>query len=313
MSMERWFEQRNSATDRLENAHMRALTAEYKKANRSVRSQLEKYHRKYAVKGKLTYAEMTKYNRLANLEKDINKELGRLSGIVTRNTKTLAGDVYQESYFRTAFALEKESQLKLGFGQLSPNTVQRAIENPYREIALNANKERVREQVKRAVTQGLIEGEAYTETASRVQDALESNLNNAERIARTEGHRAREVAALDSMEHAEKMGVKMKKRWVATLDGRTRDGHGELDGTEIPVDDDFESPEGGRGPAPGELNNAEDDINCRCTTIAVIEGYEPEKRRIRDEGAVKDKDGKIVRYDAVPQRSYSEWKRDKEI
>ena len=306
MSMLQYFNQRNDVTDRMVDDHMKQLTREYKEANKAVRGQLEAVHRKYSINGKLTHADMTKYNRLVNLEKSINKELGRVSGITTRNTKTLASNIYEESFFRTAFAIEKDAMLNLGFGQISPKTIEAAVANPYQKIALENNKDAVRKAIRSDITQGLLQGEAYTDTAKRVQKSLEQNLNNAERIARTEAHRAREIAAMDSMEHAQKMGIQMQKQWVSAIDQRTRDTHAAMDGQRVDVDENFISPEGATGPAPGEMGAASEDINCRCTSIAIIEGYEPEQRRIRGEGNAYDAKGNLTEKNTVPFRTYAE-------
>ena len=55
-----------------------------------------------------------------------------------------------------------------------------------------------------------------------MRNRLEIDMNKTLRIARTEGHRVIEESSYDSLVHAENMGIKAKKRWVATLDERTR-------------------------------------------------------------------------------------------
>jgi hypothetical protein len=66
-----------------------------------------------------------------------------------------------------------------------------------------------------------------------------------------------------------------KKSWLsALLPGRTRDSHVEAhvryQATPIPIDEDFEVGSG-RGPCPGMMGVAEEDINCLCTMTAVVE------------------------------------------
>ena len=67
------------------------------------------------------------------------------------------------------------------------------------------------------------------------------------------------------------MGIRLKKQWVATLDGRTRHTHREIDGEIVGIDETFDN--GCQFPgdplgAPGET------FNCRCTMIAAVEGHE---------------------------------------
>ena len=68
-----------------------------------------------------------------------------------------------------------------------------------------------------------------------------------------------------------------------SVDDRTRDSHQELDGVTIDLDENFEGEEGS-GPAPGMLGSAEEDINCRCTMIEVVDGFEPNERRVKGVG-----------------------------
>ena len=143
--------------------------------------------------------------------------------------------------------------------------------------------------VRQAIYQGIVQGNSYDGVARELRDALNITASKAERIVRTESHRAREVGNLAATVEAAEMGINMKRRWLATLDGRTRDTHGAMDGQEIEVFDEegnlakFRSPEGGETEYPGGFGIAREDINCRCSTIDVVEGYEPTTRRARDE------------------------------
>lgn len=73
------------------------------------------------------------------------------------------------------------------------------------------------------------------------------NRDSAIRTARTAVTGAQNAGRLDSYYAAEKMGIKCRKQWMATLDGRTRHSHAMLDG-EI-VDNDKSSPTAAATPA----------------------------------------------------------------
>ena len=264
---------------RIVRAHANSLVA--------IRSELAQVYAKYEKAGELTYAEMAKYGRLQGLEADIRKELNSLTGKTVRavDSGNMAG--YAESYYRTVFGIEGEAQAKLGYSMLNKNTIQRAIDNPLEKLALRRNAANIKITMSQQITQGLIQGESYTKMASRVKDTLESNTNNALRIARTEAHRAQQLGRKDSTERASELGVEMEKVWDASLDDRTRDSHQSLDGVAVGVDEDFYNPEtGGRGPVPGSMGTAEDDINCRCSVRYQIKGYSPEVRNAREEGTI---------------------------
>jgi len=85
----------------------------------------------------------------------------------------------------------------------------------------------------------------------------------------------------------------MKKMWVATLDDRTRDAHGALDGVTIELKDSFHSDTGGSGMEPGSMGTPEDDINCRCTMVYVFPDTVLDERRVEGE--------------IVPYTNYTDW------
>ena len=272
----------------------KTLIKEYSRALKDIRSLLAEYYAKY----EMTYAEMQKYKRLAGLEKTLIEELRKLT---KKNSRTLIkglGDQFAESYYRTAFILETEVQAKLAYTLLNPKVIEASIMNPISGLKLNErlnkNRDLLITKIRENITQGLIKGESYRDMAKRVKNVLEGDAAKAIRVVNTESHRAQNDGRLKSMEHAASKGVIMKKRWIATLDDRTRDLHQELDGQEIDIDENFTSPSGASGPAPGQLGSPEDDINCRCTMISVIKGFEPEVRRARGEGI-------------IPYQNYKEW------
>ena len=56
------------------------------------------------------------------------------------------------------------------------------------------------------------------------------SLASAIRTARTATTAAQNAGRMDSYHATEGMGIKLKKEWLATLDGRTRHAHAMLDG-----------------------------------------------------------------------------------
>lgn len=249
------------------------------------------------------FVNMQKYSRLANLEKDIGKEIAKLSGKNAVTLKAGMAQQYQEAFYRTAFSVETEAAAKLGFGKLNPKVIARAIENPLDRVGFlqrnRDNQARLARQLKEQLTQGLIQGESYQQTARRIKERMDVGAENVLRIARTENHRCQIQGQLDSYEQAEAAGVEMVRVWVATLDDRTRDDHQQMDGVEANDDNLFPSPVG-LIEGPGLSGDPAFDINCRCTVRGEIRGYEPEVRRARE---VEGEKGKIAAY-----KNYNDWK-----
>jgi SPP1 gp7 family putative phage head morphogenesis protein len=149
--------------------------------------------------------------------------------------------------------------------------------------------------------QGIIQGESVDQITDRLVTSLcTMNENKMRTFARTSVTSAQNAGRIEQMHDAEDMGIKVKKRWLATLDDRTRDTHQELDGEEEPVDEPFEV-DGMKIMFPGDPN-AEPCLvyNCRCTLIQVYEGIERKSVRRDDEGNL------------VENMTYQEWKEWKE-
>jgi HK97 family phage portal protein len=131
--------------------------------------------------------------------------------------------------------------------------------------------------VRQALIDGIKEGESIDNLVLRIQDKYKwFKDSRARRIARTETIGASNEGALESYRQAE---IVEKKGWLATYDGKARIGHEDAgrkynEKGAIPIDDDFviTGEAGGelRGPAPGQMGAAADDINCRCSVFPVL-------------------------------------------
>ena len=117
--------------------------------------------------------------------------------------------------------------------------------------------------------------------------------DSAIRTARTAVTGAQNAGRMDSYAAAEKMGIKLKKEWLATLDARTRHSHAMLDGEQVAQDKKFSNgcrfPGDPQGP-PWEI------YNCRCTLIAAVDGIDT------SDGVRRTRDG------LIPDMTYAQWK-----
>jgi len=98
----------------------------------------------------------------------------------------------------------------------------------------------------------------------------------AETIARTETIKVLNVARQEATTQiVEETGIdpsNVKRRWMATLDARTRDDHAEMDGQEVGMNEPFTSPSGTELMYPGDPSApVEEIINCRCVVAINIE------------------------------------------
>jgi SPP1 gp7 family putative phage head morphogenesis protein len=232
-----------------------------------VRKELAKLYEKYEVNGKLTYAEMAKYDRLRKFIDYIDHLLMVAYKDVRKTIYDVLGESYADGYYLTAWAIETDTLSRLAYSAVTAATITAMIENPISGLTLSQRLEKNRAAIiytiQQEITQGLVRGETYKQMATRLKTALEGDTVKAMRIVRTEAHRVMESSKLDAAEHAHKNGVIMLKEWNTMHDQRVRDRHKHLDGTKIPVDEDFKIGTD-RAKAPGLFSRPENSINCRC-------------------------------------------------
>lgn len=156
-----------------------------------------------------------------------------------------------------------------------------------------------KKQITASVTSSILQGKSIKHMADDLQSRIVTmNRDSAIRTARTAVTGAQNAGRMDSYFAAEKMGIKCRKEWMATLDGRTRHSHAMLDG-EV-VDNDKKFSNGCR--FPGDPQGRPEEIyNCRCTLVSVIEGIDTSggKRRARNQATGRN--------ELIENMSYAEW------
>ena len=156
-------------------------------------------------------------------------------------------------------------------------------------------------QITSTVTSGILQGKSIKGLADDLQTRIPTmNRDSAIRTARTAVTGAQNAGRIDSYTAAQKMGIKLQKEWLATLDGRTRHSHAMLDGEKVETDEKFSN--GCR--FPGDPQGRPEEIyNCRCTLIAsfpdVNAGNAQRRARNPETG-----DNKVI-----SDMTYQEWMR----
>lgn len=211
--------------------------------------------------------------------------------------------VFAENANYMGWKLEKGAGANLGFGVYDRATVSRLVRDqpnllPMPKIDAGKDYAWYNGVVNRAVTQGIMQGEDLEDIVFRLSlETGEKSLSAMRRNARTAYTGAQNAGRLEGMRQArDKLGVKVKKRWLAFLDSHTRDAHAELDGEVADIDEPFNSK---LGPimCPGDPEAEPANVyNCRCT----LEDYYPE---YPDSGDRIDENG-----ENVGDMSYKEWR-----
>ena len=277
-------------------AQEKAASLVLKDALDDIRITMSKIYEKYAVGGVLSKAEMTRYNRLATAEAQIQEILDpalRKTRAIMNRVPALA---YEEAFFRYAWAMDNGAAVRLKWGIVNMDQILANLANEMDKIAIETYGADARILVRKAINRGLPVGKSYLEMAKDLKTALETTNYNALRIIRTEGTTAMNAGQDAAYARAEDQGIEGSYVWDATLDGKTRPSHGTMDQKRRNEEGVFDGPEGEHPHYPGdEILTAKNRINCRCRLRFEVEGYSPLIRRTRDEGL-------------VPYQDYATWK-----
>ena len=124
------------------------------------------------------------------------------------------------------------------------------------------------------------------------------------RTARTAVTSAQNGGRQDTYTSAKAMGIALKKEWLATLDARTRPAHGAADGQQVDVDEPFIL-DGYKLMFPGDKSAPAYLVyNCRCTTIAAIDG-------VTDRGQRRGRIDGTEKYTVTEYRTFAQWMQGK--
>ena len=200
--------------------------------------------------------------------------------------------IYSLNRNYAAYTIERQAGADVGFALWDQQTVRRLIVEqpelmpyypPERTVQRSIDLAWGKRQISAQLTSGILQGESIQQLADRLQTNIPNmNRDSAIRAARTAVTGAQNAGRIDSYFRAEEMGVRLKKRWLSTLDGRTRHAHQLLDGQVQPNEKPFQSILGDIM-FPGDPNAAPSNVyNCRCTLIAEVEGVDMSDALRRD-------------------------------
>ena len=220
-------------------------------------------------------------------------------------------EVYAVNFNYGMYEVEKNAGITTSFTLYDRQTVEKLLKGeneiipPIGGVAAQAVREGkierwTEQQIQSVMLQGILQGESIPKIAKRLESVGETSHRAAIRDARTITTGVENAGKLDSYKRAEKMGIMCRKKWLATLDGRTRHEHRLLDNQVAEIDEPFQS-ELGPIMFPGDPSAHPGNIyNCRCRTVCDIKGYSV------DFTDLSQRNTDHFKYD-----SYEEWKNDK--
>lgn len=220
--------------------------------------------------------------------------------------------IYSLNRNYAAYTIEQVAG-SVGFDLWDEQTVKRLIKEqpelmpyypPKRALKRGIDLAWGKKQITASVTSSILQGKGIKGMADDLQRRItDMSRDSAIRTARTAVTGAKNAGRMDSYTAAEKMGIELKKEWIATLDGGTRHSHAMLDGEK----QDNDKPFSNGCMFPGDPSGPAAEVyNCRCNLTAEIHGQgQNGQRRARDPLT-----GKNVLIEDMTYEEWAGWKKD---
>ena len=300
----------------------------YKEAADDLQSTIDDYFAKFAKRdakqkaslesGEITeqeykqwrLAQMGRGERFKALQSRVAERYTEANETAVRYVNDATPGIYSLNRNYSAYTIEKVAG-NVGFDLWDERTVRRLIVDnpevmpyypPEKALKRGIDLAYGKRQISASVTSSILQGKSIPGIAKDLQTRIpDMNKSSAIRTARTAVTGAQNAGRMDGYVAAEKMGIKVRKEWLATIDGRTRHSHAMLDGQTADIDKPFkvdgeEIMFPGDTSAPGYLV-----YNCRCSLVADVDGINTSnaKRRVRNPETGKN--------ELVSDMTYSEW------
>ncbi|MBO5273204.1 MAG: hypothetical protein J6I45_01170 [Clostridia bacterium] len=220
-------------------------------------------------------------------------------------------DIFALNYNYTAYTIE-QAGADVDFSLYDRATVENLMANnpdilPDPSPKLTRDMLWNRKHIAAEITTAILQGEDIGKVAERLRNVTDMDERASKRNARTAMTSAQNSGRQHNYEKAAALGIKVRKKWIATLDGRTRHEHGMMDGQIVDYDKPFHY-----GPVtmmfPGDMTAPPWMVyNCRCRVVTVEkEGIiaEPVMRRMRNPVTGRN--------ELVSDMTYDEWVKAKE-
>jgi len=211
---------------------------------------------------------LTSAKKIKALEAEIKKTVDKTYGKLSKNMVADLTKLSDRSYLKGLINVKKTAIIKEEARKLANEIVGRKVAGKTITKRLTINFSKIKKDCLKIVKTGLNKGKSYKQMASEISKVCNIDKNRALRIAWTEGHRVQEEANRRGLDKSRELGNNFDIEWMATKDGRTRDTHKALDGQRADDDGYFYSGEH-KTKYPGGFGVAKEDINCRCTLVAV--------------------------------------------
>lgn len=259
-------------------------------------------------------AQIGRGERMAALRDDLARRAVNADVVAMAYVRDETPSIYSLNHNYLAYTIEQVHG-DIGFTLYDEQTVRRLLQDDPDILPMPKLDEEYdfawnRTKLQDAITSGILQGESFGKIATRLQRVANMDRTAALRNARTALTTAQNAGRQASIERASRMGIYLRKRWIAVKDGKTRHSHGKADGQIREIEEYFVVGSG-HMLYPGDIRGPASEVyNCRCSMRTVEqEGIEAEPRKMR---VVDPESGETMLINEMTYKQWERWKQTRE-
>lgn len=250
---------------------IRQLQRVYEQAKKDCEKKIAELNSRTDMQNLQTIIYQRKYQEV--LKKQIEAALKDLTDHTYKNIQEYLQSCYENGFLGVLYDIRGQG-VPLIF-PINQEQVVKALQTDTKLLEgmyerLGESTQKLKSSIQAELSRGTANGSSWLEMAVEITKGMNSPfrvaLNNAIRIARTEGHRIQNESAFHAQQEAKDRGAEVVKMWDSTLDGKTRPHHRQLDGQIKEIGEPFEIA-GRKAMYPGDFGIASEDIQCRCYSL----------------------------------------------
>ncbi|GIO90748.1 minor capsid protein [Paenibacillus lactis] len=236
----------------------------------------------------------TRVTRLEALQLQVRQQIEMLAASQQAGTGKLLGDIYEDTYHRTLFEVNKGGHgILASFARADKEAVEEVISRPWYGKNYSSriweNRDKLLRELRTGLAQSFIRGDSVDKVSKLLAERMGVSRSNAERLIQTESaHIINEATA----EGYRSSGVVQEYEILATLDSRTSPICQSMDGKV------FKLSEKETG-----VNYPPFHVRCRTTVMPYFDDEENTGKRI-----AKDTTGKRIYISG--DMKYEDWKKE---
>ena len=173
----------------------------------------------------------TRISRLEALQLQIRQQVEMLAANQQKGMRELLGDVYEDTYYRTLFEIQRGTGIGASFAKIDQRSLEKVLGTEFAGSNWSKriwnDRDKLARELHVQLTQAFIRGDSVDRTVRIVRERFGVSLSNARRLVQTESAFFTEQATMDSYKAS---GIVEKYEILATLDSRTSPICQDMDG-----------------------------------------------------------------------------------